>query len=587
MPLLCVFCGWGLIEADVAILRPGWSGTLGEGAELLGSALVLYAVLAVAVALVLSAAASVAARLVLRRGLSATFGLSAGIGCGLAVVATLYGVWAWHVHMCQYVGSSAIVAAGWVAVALGGVLLAALLTAIARRIGGAPARVLKIGLALTVAAALGVPALRLALRRGPAPDSATGRPNVLLVSVDTLRPDHTSPGGCDIRTPAIQSLADQGAMFENAITHLPLTGPAHASLLSGLLPRGHNSRVNGFPVDSGVPLLGETLRAHGYRTAAFVSGYPLKRYNSGLDRGFDHYDDAVGFFDRFNHLLVMRILNRLELTGGLQRTAAQVTEPCLRWLGANRGRPFFIFLHYFDPHTPYEPPPEFRLYHRPDPMVALYDGEITYADHQLGRVLKQIDEYGLSGRTLVVLVSDHGESLGEHGVFYDHGGDLYDPGLRVAFILRMPGRVPAGARITDAVGLADVAPTVLSLLGIPPTHTVDGMDVSPALKGLALNREWVMAEQYAPESPVDRVAIRNQGWKAIRSAGAGAAEVYGLRDDPGETNNLALAPGGKPAEMLGALAELDQRAAGGRAAKRVVRLDAGQKRRLKSLGYAR
>ncbi len=582
--LASVLVAWGVVESGLAILN---GEGIGSPLAVLGSGVAMGLLLCAVAAL----PACVGLWLLWRRSPQGAserqVGLAAGVGAALALIALLHALWLWNVHACQYVPSSRLRLAGSAGMAACAAVLAVAVAALAGRLRGGAARALPVAGPAVALVILALAGIRVALTLGAGAADGPGGPNVLLLTLDTVRADHTSPYGRSTGTPALQELADEGTVFLNAICHLPLTGPSHASLLTGLLPRRHDARVNGFPIDPGTPLVTEVLRGAGYRTAAFVSGYPLKRRNCGLDRGFDVYDDTLGTLDRFGHLLVVRILDRLGMLDGVERRADVCTDRCLEWLSANRGGRFFIWVHYFDAHTPYDPPAEFRTLAGRERQVDLYDGEIAYVDRQMGRVLRALDEYGLATNTLVVAVADHGESLGEHGIYYDHGGDLYDPALRVPLVMRLPGRVPAGVRVADAAGLTDVAPTLLALVGLAPDFACDGLDLGPSWRGGPLKREWVLAEQFRPESVVDRVAIRGGGWKAIRSDGVGATEVYALGEDPGETNDLARAQPARAAGLAGQLSAEDARMGPSGVAKRVVRLDRRQKEKLKSLGYAR
>src|SRR4051812_34400816 len=233
--------------------------------------------------------------------------------------------------------------------------------------------------------------------------SPPDRPNVLLVTIDTLRADHVGCYGyTNASTPTIDALAKRGVRFETAVAHVPLTGPSHASILTGQIPLGHGFRNNsGFTLSPQVKTAAETFRAAGYRTAAFVSGFPLDR-RFGFDRGFDTYDD---------HLPKGNDRRR---TPCVERFADATTDAVLRWLQTPSpapSAPFFLWVHYYDPHAPYEPPGDLAQRFRDAP----YDGEIAFADAQLGRLLATLEASGALARTLVLATADHGESLGEHG----------------------------------------------------------------------------------------------------------------------------------------------------------------------------
>ncbi len=341
------------------------------------------------------------------------------------------------------------------------------------------------------------------------------RPDVLLVTVDTLRPDALGWVSGRAGTPALDALAREGYSFPAAVAPVPLTLPSHASLLSGLLPPRHGVRDNGEQLASEVPLLAERLRAAGYTTAAFVSGFPLSR-TFGLDRGFDRYDDR--------------------LTAGegawLERPAAETTRAALAWLASARP-PWFLWIHYYEPHYPYEPPAELAL----PGAAGAYAGEVALVDRAVGELLA--GARGLAARPfLTVFAADHGESLGEHGEG-THGYFVYDSTVLVPLVFHFPGRVTAD-RGTATPRLVDVAPTVLALLDLPALAESDGISLAPLL--LAREEPEIppaYIETYQPWhsygwSPL--VGVRHGGWKWIA---APRRELYRLATDPAEAHNLA------------------------------------------------
>jgi choline-sulfatase len=281
----------------------------------------------------------------------------------------------------------------------------------------------------------------------PAPTPPASRPNVLLVTIDTLRADHVGCyGHAGAVTPTLDGLAARGVRFATAVAHVPLTGPSHACLLTGLTPLGHGFRDNGgFALPPAVKTAAEDFRQAGYRTAAFVSGFPLDR-RFGFDRGFETYDD---------HLPKGNDRRR---TPYVERLADATTDAVLRWLpapAAARAAPVFLWVHYYDPHAPYEPPGDLAERFRAAP----YDGEIAFVDTQFARLLRALAEKGALARTVVLATADHGESLGEHGEG-THGLFVYDATLRVPWIVAGPG-IAAG-RVADTVARSiDVLPTLL------------------------------------------------------------------------------------------------------------------------------
>jgi arylsulfatase A-like enzyme/Flp pilus assembly protein TadD len=354
-------------------------------------------------------------------------------------------------------------------------------------------------------------------------------PNVLLVTIDTLRADRLGAYGyAAAATPVLDGLAGRGVRFTTAIAHAPLTAPSHASILTGLIPLGHGVRDNGaFVLPKQPRTLAEVFHAAGYSTAAFVSGFPLDR-RYGFARGFDSYDD---------HLQRGGDGRRAAY---VERSAADVSRAFLAWRKTARG-PWLAWVHYFDPHAPYEPPGDLLARFASSP----YDGEIASVDRELGALLKAADS-GAS-RTLVLVTSDHGESLGEHGEA-THGVFVYDATLRVPFLLAGPG-VPRG-RVSDVVARGiDVLPTLADYAGLAAPAGVDGRSLRPAANGEA------MAD--APAYAESLFCSLNLGWAelhAMRSARyklieAPRPELYDVATDPGERQDV-LGAHGPEAETL-------------------------------------
>jgi choline-sulfatase len=410
-----------------------------------------------------------------------------------------------------------------------------------------------------------------ACRRDVAPAVPAERPNVLLVTIDTLRADHLGCYGHRAAdTPAIDGLAGRGVRFETAIAPAPLTGPSHASILSGRNPLGHGFRNNsGFVLAPTVSTVTEDFRQAGYRTGAFVSGFPLDR-RFGFNRGFEVYDDHLPRG------------NDRRRTPYVERNADDTTRAVLSWLGrpaapAGGRHPWFLWVHYYDPHAPYEPPAadlaeRFR--------TAPYDGEIAFVDRQLGRVLQALGERREMDRTLVLVTSDHGESLGEHGEA-THGIFVYDATIRVPWVMAGPG-VAVGRVPRTVVRSIDVAPTLLDYAGLPRRTAVDGRSVRPAADG----REMADAPSYAESlyaemelgwAPIH--AWRTAGFKLIETP---RPELYDLSQDPSETANRFGDQPARTADLRrGLAAALRQRPPSDAAAP----VDATTMERLKSLGY--
>ncbi|MCI0423262.1 MAG: sulfatase [Acidobacteria bacterium] len=288
-------------------------------------------------------------------------------------------------------------------------------------------------------------------------------PNVLLITIDTLRADHLSAYGYHLKTsPNIDSLASEGARFAHAYSVVPLTGPSHFSLFVSRYPQEHGARINGVAVQPQSKWLSlpQALRQLGYFNAAFVSAWPLTSRLTGLHRWFDVYDEE---------------LTRSYQVFNSSRHAEDVTPRVISWLTNHRVQPFFLWVHYFDPHSPYLMRKEFsslepsghkgsRFRWRASAIrerIQKYDSEIRYTDHHLGNLVDTLDRLGLRESTLVVLTADHGESLGEHG-YVGHGRRLSEGILQVPLIMRHP-KIPPGTVIAAQVSLLDVTPTILDL----------------------------------------------------------------------------------------------------------------------------
>jgi len=367
----------------------------------------------------------------------------------------------------------------------------------------------------------------------PRASHVTGRPNVLLVTIDTFRADRMTPE----LTPTIARLAARGLAFTRARTTVPLTLPAHTTIMTGALPPAHGVRENGATgLDERHPTIARLLKDDGYQTAAFVGAFVLDR-RFGLAQGFDDYDDHIR--------RDLRATERLEA----ERPASAVIDRALEWLDRRSNTaPFFVWIHLYDPHAPYTPPEEWlvraqaRSASRPAPANGnqeRYDGEIMYADSQLGRVVDWLTKRDLDQQTLIVVAGDHGEGLGDHGE-RTHGMLLYDSTVRVPLVIRGPG-VPARS-MSEVVSLIDVAPTILRAAGLSPSAEMTGRDLlasrttSPASAG---------AESYS-ETEYPHVA----GWstlqaltdgrlKTIRSSSS--MELYDVVRDPAEEHDLASA----------------------------------------------
>jgi arylsulfatase A-like enzyme/Tfp pilus assembly protein PilF len=395
------------------------------------------------------------------------------------------------------------------------------------------------------------------------PDSEAAASRIVLVTIDTLRADHLGSYGADwARTPHLDRLASRGVRFASAIAPTPMTQPSHATLFTGLDPPRHGLRSNGasrLPDD--LPTLAERLRAAGFATAGIVGAVILEAHY-GFDRGFEHFDDRMESRDSG------------PVTGLDARRADAVIEAALGWLSGAPSR-FFLWVHLYDPHAPYDAPGRLRGLLARSP----YDAEVSFVDEQVGRLVETIDSRWPAGGTLFAVTSDHGESLGEHDED-THAYSIYDATQRVPLILAGAG-LPLGRVVETQVRLADLTPTLLARVEAAPIGEIDGRDLAPLWSGAEEEPRMALVETVATQlhfgwSPV--FGVRTGRYKYIR---APRPELYDLRSDPGETRNLAL-------QEPPLLAELDETLAGLLAVGRpleTTRLDPSRRAQLERLGY--
>ena len=391
------------------------------------------------------------------------------------------------------------------------------------------------------------------------------RLNLVLVTIDTLRADRlVCYGYSKIETPNLDKLAQRGVLFENAVTHTPLTAPSHASMFTGLYPTVHKIRdTGGFVMQSSHQTLSQVLQQQGWDTAAFVGSSVLKKH-FGFNRGFAVYDDEMPKPDP------------RQVSGDYaDRRAEEVVNKATAWLASQSGKPYFLWVHLFDPHSPYNPPSPFREKYRASP----YDGEVAYTDRQLGRLFGAVAQKSPPENTLIAVLSDHGESLSEHGE-YTHGVFLYDSTLRIAFLLAGPA-VPKGLRVTQQARVIDLLPTVLELMGLKAPPGVQGASLAPAFTGKPLPASYSYMETLYPKINMgwaELRGIRTDQWKYIR---APKPELYDLLHDPAESTNVIAS---HPVELQQLEANL-KAVAGGVEKVATTMVDQRTLTQLRSLGY--
>jgi choline-sulfatase len=399
---------------------------------------------------------------------------------------------------------------------------------------------------------------------GPSGSRSPGFPGapVVLFSIDTLRADHLPAYGyAKVETPSIDALERDSILFENAYSHCPLTLPSHLSMLTGLLPAEHGVRTNlGYHFDGRAhPTLARILRGHGYATGAAVSSYVL-RGATGIDDSWDFFDDAVG--------------GDVEWTKDkslLQRPGSETARRALAWVDTVKSKPFFLFLHIYEPHLPWEPPESFRRRYG-----ATYDGEVAASDAVVGQLLGQLKRDGVYDRAIVLLVSDHGEGLGDHGE-EEHGILLYREALHVPLLLKLPGSREGGTRVAAPVGLIDIVPTVTSLLGLGTDDSRKGGSLLD--RGGQTAAVPIFGETYYPQI--------HFGWSRLRSltdaryhyVDGPRPELYDIARDPRETTDVVQANPDQARSMKQELASYPEAFTSPGA------VDPGVAERLEALGY--
>ncbi|MDI6845726.1 MAG: sulfatase-like hydrolase/transferase [Candidatus Saccharicenans sp.] len=431
----------------------------------------------------------------------------------------------------------------------------------------------KILLMLAALFLVGAAIFLLIISKSPGPRDLRGHNdfNVILITVDTLRADRVGCYGFipDV-TPTMNKMAASGVRFEKCIAQTPLTLPSHTTILTGTLPVHHGVRDNGgFVVPPQLQTMAECFKSAGYTTAAFVSAYVLDS-KWGLNQGFDYY------FDRFD-------LGRFEKIslGEVQRRAEETINETLNWLEKNRTQKFFVWVHLYDPHTPYDPPEPYRTQFQDRP----YLGEIAYTDSQLARYWSYLEKEKLLDRTFVVLASDHGESLGEHGEA-THGFFVYQGAIRVPLIFVTPFPRYQGKTYEGVVTLADIMPTVLEMTGLPVPSEVQGQSLLRYFGGRRKPEERLAySETFYPRY--------HYGWSELRSFQnnrykliiAPIPELYDLKNDPEEQKNLVYIEK-NTYEKLTRLAEEFEKKAGEKAIEPdFASVDEETREKLAALGY--
>jgi choline-sulfatase len=370
----------------------------------------------------------------------------------------------------------------------------------------------------------------------------TSPPDVYLVTIDTLRADHIGCYGYkQVETPALDALAAEGVRFSQAFTHSPITNTSHITILTGLLPSVHGVTDFGIPLAPEHVTAAELLKKQGYQTAAFIGAVILDSNTlaPGLDRGFDYYDNFPPKTES------------KERWGRVERRGMEVVEHAEAWFDKHRAGPHFVWVHMYDPHDPYEPPPPFAEKYKDH----LYDGEIAYADSALANWIAYLKKAGAYDNAIIIVMGDHGEGLGEHGE-ETHGLFLYDSTLHVPLILKTPEEAHRGTVIDAQVRTTDILPTILSATGVAAPTTLNGESLFPLL------------DKSAPVSSGRQLYGETDyplrwGWASLRALRADNAklieaprpELYDLQADPRELKNLYGADASKVQSMQAEMAK--------------------------------
>jgi arylsulfatase A-like enzyme len=392
--------------------------------------------------------------------------------------------------------------------------------------------------------------------------------HIVLISIDTCRADHLSCYGYRRETtPNIDAVASEAVLFNHALTPVALTLPAHASMLTGTIPPYHGVHNNmGYRLGESNVTISESLRREGYRTGAIISSFVLDG-QFGLDQGFDSYNDEfVEPIESFYHN---------------ERRGDEASGFACEWLEEHRDEPFFLFLHYYDPHHAYDPPEPFSTLFKDN----LYAGEIAYTDYCIGRVIRKLKELNLYNSTMLIIIGDHGESFGEH-LEYQHGYFIYQSTIHVPLIMKVPGG-PKGKRVDETAGLVDIVPTICSVVGITPPSDLRGRDLSGFLKrkvSIEKDERYIFCEALLPTqygcSPL--LGVVRDRWKYIQSP---REELYELSKDPYENENLAEKQPKRVRLMREHLKLIIQEQLRGNESDDEFVLDEESKKRLESLGY--
>jgi arylsulfatase A-like enzyme/Flp pilus assembly protein TadD len=404
-----------------------------------------------------------------------------------------------------------------------------------------------------------------AIAQSPPPPDPNRNWNVILISIDTLRADHLGAYGYRKSiTPNLDQLAKEGTLFENVYTPVPLTLPAHTSMLTGEYPSKHGVRDNGEALADSVPTLAEQLHTAGVHTAAFIGAFVLDR-RFGLARGFDDY---WGQFQLYRY--------PGKDPGTIQIRGDQVEAASEEWLTAHRADRFFAFIHFYDLHGPYLLPEPWHSRFATSP----YDGELAFTDDLIGRLWAALRKLGLADHTALLVTADHGEGLGEHGERH-HGFFLYNSTIHVPLILHLPGQQSSGLKIHTVARLIDIAPTVCSLLEVPPLPTFQGRSLMDDVAGKPVAQSSSYSETLYPYRHFHTAPLYAVETERYSFISAPRRELYDVVVDPKQTRNLAA----QSPSVAGHLADELTQITGAQPSEPKAQISPEAMRALESLGY--
>ncbi|MCA1733222.1 MAG: sulfatase-like hydrolase/transferase, partial [Acidobacteria bacterium] len=399
-------------------------------------------------------------------------------------------------------------------------------------------------------------------RESPTQPARTADGPIIIISVDTLRADRLPAyGATGVETPNLDALASDSIVFDSAWSQVPLTLPSHASMLTGRLPAAINVRNNlGYRLDPVIPAIPSILASKGWRTGAAVSAWVL-RADTGLAEIFGHYDDRMEKAD-------------VATVGEIQREGTATVDASIEWLNEGSGAGTFLFVHLFEPHTPYAAPEPFGSRYADSP----YDGEIAASDHAVGRLLDHLKQAGIYDSATVVFMSDHGEGLGDHGEL-EHGIFLYREAIRVPLFLKLPAGEQAGTRVETPVALLDLFPTILELAGIDGArHPSDGVSLLETARAPRQDRR-IFSETMYPRIHLGWSDLASLAGSDFHYIEAPRPELYDLRNDPGEKVNVIAEERRTFAAMRREIADYDRALAAPSA------ISEEEAARLSALGY--